>query len=295
MSICLICEKDRATEIYEGPIRAGSFGKMTREVYKVLLCDNCDTARLHPFPDLRTDYETGNYRTAYNDASTVKDYQKLHDHLETEKLSLLDLTQVRGKAIAEFGCGGGSFLSLLRPLASKTAAIEPNQAFHADLRAAGHEVFSYGSDLIRKKPGEFDTVYSFQVIEHVLDPYEFLKDIYDALQPGGKALLVTPNRHVITAELGIPEFHAFNYRTAHNWYFSSSSLQVLARRVGFATVKVEFQHRYDGSNFVHWLMERRPTGWRKTTVFDPEFDAFWSAWLERKQLSDNLVLKLERS
>ena len=40
----------------------------------------------------------------------------------------------------------------------------------------------------------FDTVVSFQVIEHIKDDRLFLQEIYRVLRPGGVALITTPNR-----------------------------------------------------------------------------------------------------
>ncbi|HLT08991.1 MAG TPA: class I SAM-dependent methyltransferase [Cyclobacteriaceae bacterium] len=39
----------------------------------------------------------------------------------------------------------------------------------------------------------YDTVISFQVIEHIKDDKLFLKEIYRVLKPGGKAIISTPN------------------------------------------------------------------------------------------------------
>ncbi len=45
----------------------------------------------------------------------------------------------------------------------------------------------------------FDTVVSFQVIEHIQDDKLFLEEIYRVLKPGGKAIISTPNiRHTLS-------------------------------------------------------------------------------------------------
>src|SRR5690606_15540262 len=40
---------------------------------------------------------------------------------------------------------------------------------------------------------KFDTVVSFQVIEHIQDDRLFLQEIYRVLKPGGRAIISTPN------------------------------------------------------------------------------------------------------
>ena len=45
----------------------------------------------------------------------------------------------------------------------------------------------------------YDTVVSFQVIEHIEDDKLFLEEIYRVLKPGGKAIISTPNiRHTLS-------------------------------------------------------------------------------------------------
>jgi SAM-dependent methyltransferase len=45
----------------------------------------------------------------------------------------------------------------------------------------------------------YDTVVSFQVIEHIQDDRLFLQEIYRVLKPGGKAIISTPNiRHTLS-------------------------------------------------------------------------------------------------
>lgn len=45
----------------------------------------------------------------------------------------------------------------------------------------------------------YDTVVSFQVIEHIEDDKLFLEEIYRVLRPGGKAIISTPNtRHTLS-------------------------------------------------------------------------------------------------
>lgn len=46
---------------------------------------------------------------------------------------------------------------------------------------------------------EYDTVISFQVIEHIQNDKLFLEEIYRVLKPGGKAIISTPNiRHTLS-------------------------------------------------------------------------------------------------
>ncbi|WP_081440107.1 class I SAM-dependent methyltransferase [Yoonia vestfoldensis] len=88
------------------------------------------------------------------------------------------------------------------------------------------------------KDRRFDYVYSSEVIEHVEDPFEFIKEISTALSDDGILILTTPsatiltptsNKHVVLATLS-PGFHYF--------VSSKSALSDLLTQSGFDHVKV---------------------------------------------------------
>ena len=57
----------------------------------------------------------------------------------------------------------------------------------------------------------FDLVVSFQVIEHLVDPSDYLREIGRLMKPDGSALLTTPN--LITSDRENP-FHVHEYEPA---------------------------------------------------------------------------------
>jgi SAM-dependent methyltransferase len=100
--------------------------------------------------------------------------------------------------LLEVGCGEGRGITHLLPhISSYTAidkiatAIEALQSKYpsANLTAASLPPLPYAD-------ASFDSVVSFQVIEHIRDDSLFLNEIHRVLRPGGVALLTTPNRHL---------------------------------------------------------------------------------------------------
>jgi 2-polyprenyl-3-methyl-5-hydroxy-6-metoxy-1,4-benzoquinol methylase len=98
--------------------------------------------------------------------------------------------------LLELGCGEGRGVEHLMPQALEYIALDKIQVVIDNLRQKfpGVEfrqahIPPLPHDLIKR----FDTVVSFQVIEHIKDDLRFLKEIYKALKPGGKAIISTPN------------------------------------------------------------------------------------------------------
>lgn len=103
---------------------------------------------------------------------------------------------VSGKLL-EVGCGTGRGLEILVKTADHYTGIDKYKSLtdelqekypQADFKAMVIPPFSGLED------NSFDTVVSFQVIEHIKDDKNFLKEIHRVLKPGGKAIISTPNK-----------------------------------------------------------------------------------------------------
>lgn len=99
--------------------------------------------------------------------------------------------------VLEVGCGEGRGIELVIKKAKSFTAIDKIEEVIDKLKIRYPE----GKFLSGNIPpfdglesNSFDTVISFQVIEHIQDDGFFLKEINRVLRPGGKAYLTTPNR-----------------------------------------------------------------------------------------------------
>ena len=94
----------------------------------------------------------------------------------------------RGKVL-DLGCGVGHSFALLAP--RETVGMDSDPA-----ALAGQDRETVVGDMraIPFADGTFAAVLSVQSIEHVPDPERVLAEVVRVLQPGGAAVLVTPNR-----------------------------------------------------------------------------------------------------
>ncbi len=101
-----------------------------------------------------------------------------------------------GGDMLEVGCGEGRGIEYLLPSVKSYSAIDKIESAIEDLRRR----FPTGNFVAGNLPplpypdSAFDSIVSFQVIEHIQDDAFFLKEIHRVLRPGGVALLTTPNR-----------------------------------------------------------------------------------------------------
>ena len=116
-------------------------------------------------------------------------------HQRLLKAYYLAMPYVKGDLL-ELGCGEGRGVELLSPLAESYLALDKIQEVidslkqqypKVDFRQAVFPPFQGLED------SSFDSIVSFQVIEHVKQDGDFLKEIHRVLKPGGVAVLTTPN------------------------------------------------------------------------------------------------------
>ena len=111
----------------------------------------------------------------------------------------------------------------------------------------------------------FDTVVSFQVIEHIEDDALLLKEIHRVLKPGGIALLTTPNRKMSLTRnpWHIREYLADELEALAARYFTSTDMKGIT---GNEKVMAYYeQNRKAVHRLTRWdifkLQYRIPAGW----------------------------------
>jgi SAM-dependent methyltransferase len=110
------------------------------------------------------------------------------------------------------------------------------QLFHGELFAA-----SYPENY-------FDTINLCHVIEHVIDPVDYMHEVYRITKKGGVLILSTPNIHALPYKI----FRTLNFFSGkvplivdgleHTVIFNKNNLRLLAEQVGFKVV-----HQYSES------------------------------------------------
>lgn len=102
---------------------------------------------------------------------------------------------ISGKLL-EVGCGEGRGVETLLPLAESYLGLDKIQEVIDELQVKFPAV-EFQQAVIPPFKGiadnSFDTIVSFQVIEHIPNDRLFLEEIYRVLKPGGKAVISTPN------------------------------------------------------------------------------------------------------
>lgn len=156
------------------------------------------------------------------------------------------------------GCGRGYGFDVLRSHTSAQAGVDISHEF---LREAQQ---SYSTVALARTSGEqlpfrhgsFDTVISFEVIEHLNDDRAFLAELKRLVRPGGCVAISTPNRLVASGDQTQPlnPFHVREY--------TAPEFAQLLSTVFPSFVLVGQHERLETSRGVNRLVDRIPIGWK---------------------------------
>jgi len=286
---CKICGNSNYRVRYEGPIRLGKFGNISKKQYKINECLSCGVISLpNVIGDSTAYYETDAYRKDVDEGPDVSDYFRIHDKEQVRNLQITGTSIFRDKIVADIGCGAGSFLDSIKGYVRGAIAIEPSILFRRSLEKRRYITYPYISDALSVYENKVDIAVSFSVLEHIEDPLSFLKQIRRLLSPNGKIILSTPNIDDVLFQVLPDIYPRFFYRKAHLWYFSASSLTKVLEFAGYTEIRIIPFHRFGLANFLIWLRDKTPGGDFKINFISDAMDAVWKTELERSLMCDYL-------
>jgi 2-polyprenyl-3-methyl-5-hydroxy-6-metoxy-1,4-benzoquinol methylase len=183
---CTVCGSKQSTFLFEKQSDGRGLGSIS--VYR---CQACKAVYLGRYDvgyvdDLYEYYRQyqGKPKDALFSPQTARSYYRV--------LELFTL-HISGKSILDVGCGNGDFVDAglragwdINGIELAQPAVEIAQSFGLPVKR-----LDFFSDAIR--PASHDIVTTFEVLEHLPDPINFLRRAADVVKPGGLVYLTTPN------------------------------------------------------------------------------------------------------
>jgi len=146
--------------------------------------------------------------------------------------------RVTGRRMLEVGCGQGLFLVHARAAGWNVRGVDVLEPVVTHARARGLEVFLGTLHAANLPAASFDLVAMREVIEHVVEPVDLMREVARVLVPGGVAALGTGNAGSWSARLRGRRwaYYAFGGH-AHIRFYSPHSARALAHAAGFESVE----------------------------------------------------------
>ena len=139
-----------------------------------------------------------------------------------------------GTRVLEVGCATGDFLEILRECGATAFGVEASPAAVETARARGFNVeLGYPSSGHRLGNSPFDGFVTLNVLEHAVDPRDFLRGVKENLRPGAVGMVEVPS-----FERMLEQARYYDFIADHLSYFTADTLSLALRMTGFEVLEV---------------------------------------------------------
>jgi 2-polyprenyl-3-methyl-5-hydroxy-6-metoxy-1,4-benzoquinol methylase len=215
-------------------------------------CSACETIYMNPRPSrvlLEMYYSTSENYDYWNKhifpASENARREKIFRPRARRVTEICRRYGVPARTLLEVGAGFGTFCEEMRGVGAfeQVIAIEPNPGLAESCRRRGIDVIEEPIEQVTLEQGHADVIASFEVLEHLFCPRDFLEKCARLLQPGGMFIVTCPN--VKGFDIVILRELSTSVDIEHLNYFHPESLSLLVQSSGFDVLEVQTPGRLD--------------------------------------------------
>ena len=206
-------------------------------------CPRCDTLFVNPRPLLKhlEIFYQHSKAIAASTQSLFDNEQGRRKHIfEPRARDIIKVLNEHGISegrLVEIGCSIGTFLDILRDESDfSVEGIDPSPGALEITRQRGLTV--YQTTLENFEPGQdkYDVALSFETLEHIFSPQEFLLHLNRVIRKDGFLVFTTPNYHGFDM-LVLGKYYKNICAPSHLNYFNVDTIDLLLERTGFQVIK----------------------------------------------------------
>lgn len=221
---CPICQSKSLENLF--------FKKLS--VYK---CLNCGTEFIWPQPSLNE--LNGIYQKEYykswgfeSDNNVVASLKKTSAF---KYLEIIKKYKENGKFL-DIGCAFGFFLEIADKNGYDTYGVElsPYSSKIAKDKF-GTKIFNGQLEEAKFPNQYFDIISMIDLLEHISEPLNFMKEVKRILKSDGIIVIITPNTSSFSRKL-LGSKNWFHYKLEHLFYFNKKSLSFLMEKLNFEVI-----------------------------------------------------------
>lgn len=220
-SPCILCSSRR---------RRTRFEKEGRDFVE---CVDCGLVWIDPMPT--PDALAAYYDEAYSKVGNYADFAQAHDIRRVISEHRLERirNQVKPGRWLDVGASTGDFVAVADEAGNQAQGLEVSPHAVEVARSRGLDVRqgrveSFSPDI------PYETITSFDVLEHLLAPHDFLATLRGWLTPGGHLVLTVPDVGHVLPRYVLRRNWFFYYPNEHLYYYDKRTIGALLSQHGFA-------------------------------------------------------------
>lgn len=178
--------------------------------------------------------------------SVIKENNFTYFHL-IKNINKFAPESLKNKTVLDFGCGVGTISFYLANKGGKVLGIDISNLGIQAARAGAKklrlknnvEFVQKPTKNLRLKRNNFDVVICSEVIEHVPDDLNLIREFYKVLKSEGILILSTPSKNAPLYQWGLAT--NFDKKVGHLRRYTANELKKMLNLVGFKVLDVSFE------------------------------------------------------
>jgi len=249
---CILC-KHKKFQIISKKVRDSS-------KHKVIQCKNCKHFQLTPIPSQKEDeifYDKNLQEKNIKYFGGINEHRNKSKEDTIRRVNFLKKFIKKKDKILEIGSGHGFFLESMTDLGYNITGIEiSKEKRKISKKITKAKILDINLLNDDYKIQSYDVIVMFHVLEHIVEPLQFLKKLKTILTKKGILIIEVPN--VDDFQLDTNEMYKeFFWQRAHIHYFNRKRLEMLLKKVKL-DVKIFGVQRYSLENMINWNITNKP-------------------------------------
>ena len=238
---CKLCGADNTKLLFIAKER--DWG--TEEFFNIVRCNKCNLVYINPRPskeELSKYYPEQYYAFEDEDPGAYVRRKKAGEDI-LRFVGYPTQTKTGGVRILDVGSGKGLFLSVMKELGFENFGVELSP-IAVDFASKNYGVNVFNGELEQANFSDeyFDLVTMWQVLEHLLNPFESLQEIFRILKKNGLLIIAVPNFSSFQAQIFRDKWYPLDV-PRHLYQFEPGTLKKMLSIAGFKIIKIEhFNH-----------------------------------------------------
>jgi len=214
------------------------------EGFSYVRCSSCGLVQMNPQPV--KDEIIARYSSKFGKDYLSYEIENENAFLQLQKLALKDsgfyktekalmLCKTEPPSVLDVGCATGTLLAFLRDRGWNVKGVEISPAAEYACNVRQLDARNIPLEEIAFPSGSFNVVLASHLIEHLNEPFSFLKEVHRILKDDGQIFITTPNISGLQAYL-----YGGRWRSAifdHLYLFSAHTLKKMLKKAGFKVEK----------------------------------------------------------